>query len=167
MNMDETKASQEEASPTPTEPKDDATLIATLFRDVKTGKLLVQIGEHRYDESTELNDVALKTSLTTAAFDFMQWLHPPQKTERDEKPISLDESPKPASKLINMVEEINEILEEKSDAGEAPLGLRLFEGVDGSLRVFIGVTSYAIEDLPDQEVRRVIREAVAEWEARQ
>lgn len=165
--MDETKASQADASPTPTEHRDDATLIATLLRDVKTGKLFVEIGEKRFAASSELNDLALHTTLTTAAFDFMQWLKPPEKSEREDQPRIPEESPKPAPHEKTMIEEINEILERKSDVGEAPLGLRLMEGEDSSLRVFIGVTSYAIEDLSDQQVRRVIKEAVAEWEARQ
>jgi hypothetical protein len=167
MNMDETKASQEEASPTPTEPKDDATLIATLFRDAQTGKLLVEIGDKRFAASSELDDLALLSNLTTAAFDFMQWLKPPEKSEREDKPRIPEEIPKPAPQSKSMLEEINEILERKSDVGEAPLGLRLLEGEDGSLRIFIGVTSYSIENLPDQDVHRVIKEAVAEWEARQ
>jgi hypothetical protein len=167
MNMDETKASQAEASPSPTERRDDATLIATLLRDVKTGKLVVEIGEKRFGASSELNDLTLHASLTTAAFDFMHWLKPPERSEKEDQPRIPEEKPKPAPQAKSMIEEINEILEGKSDAGEAPLGLRLFEGEDGSLRVFIGVTSYAIEDLPDKQVRRVIKEAVVEWEARQ
>ncbi|HEY69138.1 MAG TPA: hypothetical protein G4O08_00990 [Anaerolineae bacterium] len=165
--MDETKASQAEAKPTPNELRDDATLIAKLLRDAQTGKLLVEIGDNRFAASSELGDPALHTNLTTAAFDFMQWLKPPEKSEREDQPKPSDETPKPASQAKSMIEEINEILERKSDAGEAPLGLRLLEGVDGTLRIFIGVTSYSIEDLPDPQVRRVIKEAVAEWEARQ
>ena len=66
-----------------------------------------------------------------------------------------------------MIDEINEILEGKCAAGDAPLGLRLLEEEDGTLRVFIGVKSYTIEDVPDKKIRQVIKEAVAEWEARQ
>jgi hypothetical protein len=39
------------------------------------------------------------------------------------------------------------------------------EGPAGSIRVYLGVEGYdAIDDVPDPEVRRLIREAVSEWE---
>ncbi len=165
--MDETKAPPAETSPTPTERRDDAALIATLLRDSQTGKLLVEIGDKRFAASSEINDLALRTNLTTAAFDFIQWLKPSERAEREDQPSIPEESPKAAPQAKSMIEEINEILERKSDEGEAPLGLRLLEGEDGSVRVFIGVTSFDIENIPDQQVRLVIKEAVAEWEARQ
>ena len=65
-----------------------------------------------------------------------------------------------------MIEEINEILEKKCEGGEAPMGLRLFEGPEGTVRVYIGVNSYEVDDVPDKKIQSVIKSAVAEWEAR-
>jgi hypothetical protein len=68
---------------------------------------------------------------------------------------------------VSMIEQIDEILQRKmTELAGAPRGVRLVEGAGGSLRVFIGVQSYAFEDVPDAEVKSIIREAVAEWESK-
>ncbi|MGD8814028.1 MAG: hypothetical protein PVI78_06085 [Anaerolineales bacterium] len=165
--MDEEKTSQleDETKPASTVSRDDATEIATLLRDSKTGKLLVEIGEQRYADASDLDDQKLQASLIVAASDFTQWLKDPE-SEKGET-IPQEEEPKPTPKLKSMIDEINEILEKKSAEGKAPLGLRLLEEEDGTLRVFVGVKGYAIEEVPDKKVQRVIKEAVAEWEALQ
>ena len=68
-------------------------------------------------------------------------------------------------KSLSMIEQIDDILQRKmTEMAGAPQGVRLVEGAGGSLRVFIGVQSFAFEDVPDADVKRLIREAVAEWE---
>jgi hypothetical protein len=66
-----------------------------------------------------------------------------------------------------MVEQINRILQGKLGAQpEGGRGVRLAEGPGGSVRVYIGVQAYGLEDVPDPAIRESIREAVAEWEGR-
>jgi hypothetical protein len=65
-----------------------------------------------------------------------------------------------------MVEQISQILEAKLTAQSASSrGVRLVEGPGGVVRVYIGVQSYGLEEVPDPAIRAAIREAVAEWEA--
>jgi hypothetical protein len=64
-----------------------------------------------------------------------------------------------------MIDQINTILERKlAESPQGLKGVRLVEGTGGALRVFVGLQSYAFDEVPDPEVRKVIREAVAEWE---
>jgi hypothetical protein len=97
-----------------------------------------------------------------AAADLAQWLGPAAVRER-----STERAKDAAKKPLSMVEQIDTILQRKlAETSGGPRGVRLVEGMDGSLRVFVGVLSYAFEDVPDDEVKRMIREAVAEWETK-
>jgi hypothetical protein len=45
------------------------------------------------------------------------------------------------------------------------MGIRIFEGSVGSVEVKIGGTKYSsIDDVPDADIKRIIRAAIAEWE---
>jgi hypothetical protein len=71
-------------------------------------------------------------------------------------------------KSASMVQQINDILQRKLAEVSGPSrGVRLLEGAGGALRVFIGLQSYSFEDVPEEDVKRMIRDAVAEWEAKQ
>jgi hypothetical protein len=64
-----------------------------------------------------------------------------------------------------MIEQINEIFERKLLAsGEGRRGIRLTTGLDGSVRVLFGLQPYSLDQVPDPEISRMIRESVAEWE---
>jgi hypothetical protein len=73
------------------------------------------------------------------------------------------ESPTPD---LNVVAQINAILQEKIE--NTPLkqrGIRLVEQPDHSMAVMIGLTQYdSVDDVPDEQVRSVIRQAVSDWE---
>jgi hypothetical protein len=46
-----------------------------------------------------------------------------------------------------------------------PLGIRIFEGAVGSVEVMVGLNRYpSIDDVPDAEIKKAIRAAIAEWE---
>lgn len=76
--------------------------------------------------------------------------------------------PKPESKTpsLNVVAQINAILQENLE--ETPLkqrGIRLEEQSDHSMVVMVGLDKYdSVDEVPDEEVRMVIRQAVSQWE---
>ena len=144
-------------------PKTDRVLtpIATLSRDEVTGELIVQVDEREYTSAHELwasddwNRVQFAVSALT------NWLI---RTDPNERILERDlekSPPQPTS----MIDQINEILKQQlAEAPEENKAIRLIEGPGGTVRVLVGVHSYAFDDVPDSDVQRVIREAVAAWE---
>lgn len=149
------------AAPAPAPLQSRRTLaVATLLRDEVTGKISVLVGGREYTSVDELRASRDYTRVEYAAADLAQWLGPAAVRER-----STERAKEEAKKPLSMVEQIDTILQRKlAETSGGPRGVRLVEGSGGSLRVFVGVLSYAYEDVPDDEVKRMIREAVAEWE---
>lgn len=69
-------------------------------------------------------------------------------------------------KLLSMVQQIDTVLQKRLVG--TPLeksGIRLQDSPQGGLEVYIGLQKYeTIEDVPDANVKSIIREAIAEWE---
>lgn len=67
---------------------------------------------------------------------------------------------------LNVVAQINAILQEKlEDSSLKQRGIRLVEQPDHSMVVMIGLEKYeSVDDVPDEQVKAVIRQAVSEWE---
>jgi hypothetical protein len=138
--------------------------IASLLRDEVTGKLIVRVGNTEYQTPDELRNSDDWTRIEYAASDLQTWV---AKDTRDPPTIEREAdavAPKPTS----MIEQINAILQEKIEAsGRTDLGVRLLESPSGAARVLIGVQSYDLADVPDEDIRRLIQESVAIWEADQ
>ncbi len=147
--------------------KDDALFNAELLRNKDTGTLIVTIDEQRYSKASDIKDPATLGRLEDAAAALVHWLATADSLEPSPEEAVKDKSGEPIVKPKTMIEEINEILEQRSEEGKAPLGLRLFEGPEGTVRVYVGVDSYEVDEVPDKKIRGVIKKAVAEWEARQ
>jgi hypothetical protein len=136
--------------------------VATLLREEVTGDLVIQVGDRVYRRVEDLRPSSDAARVQSLSADLSRWLSrvttaKPSGAAREEAPA------KPGS----MIEQINMILEEKlAAAGSGTRGVRLAEGPGGVVRVFIGVNSYPMDEVPDPEVRQLIRQAVAEWEAR-
>jgi type IV secretory pathway VirB10-like protein len=138
--------------------------VATLLRDEVSGKLLVLVGGHEYATVEELRSSKDYSRVEYAAADLVTWLGTVAVHERASERSAKEEAKKPTS----MVAQINDILQRKLvETSGTTRGIRLLEGPGGALRVYIGLASYSFEDVPDAEVKRMIREAVAEWEAKQ
>jgi hypothetical protein len=136
--------------------------VATLLRDEVTGKLSVLVGGREYANAEDLRASRDYARVEYATADLVQWLGATAVRERTAERVKEE-----AKKPLSMIEQIDEILQRKmTELAGAPRGVRLVEGAGGSLRVFIGVQSYAFEDVPDAEVKSIIREAVAEWESK-
>jgi hypothetical protein len=152
----------DQTPPVPPAPEQRLFPVVTLLRDEVTGQLVLQVGARTYRDSRELRDSADWTRVEYAARDLTRWIEggaPPPRRVEERRP---EEKPKPGS----MVEQINLILESKLAAQPASgRAVRLVEGPDGSVRVYVGVQPYNLEEVPDPAIRAAIREAVAEWEA--
>lgn len=138
--------------------------IATLLRDEVTGRLIVKVGDTEYHNPNDLRASSHWTRVEYAVSDLQTWTSQdtPGQPRVELKPEAAE--PKPTS----MIEQINAILQEKIDSsGRSHLGVRLMESPSGAARVLIGVQSYDLADVPDEEVRKLIQEAVAIWEADQ
>jgi hypothetical protein len=81
--------------------------------------------------------------------------------------IQVDARPS-ADKDASIVMQINDILQEKLAASDmANKGVFLMELPSKDLVVMVGLTQYpGIDAVPDPEIRKLIRESVAEWESR-
>ena len=138
--------------------------IATLLRDEVTGQLIVKVGDTEYHNSDDLRASNDWTRVEYAVSDLQTWTSQdaPGQPRVELEPEASE--PKPTS----MIEQIDAILQEKIDSsGRSHLGVRLMESPGGAARVLIGVQSYDLADVPDEEVRQLIQEAVAIWEADQ
>lgn len=141
--------------------------VATLLRDEVTGKLVVKIGEKEYASAKELRDSKDYGRVEFASADLARWFGaPPSATVAARAEVDRADREEPV-KPKSMIEQINEILERRLAAAPGvQRGVRLMEGSAGALRVLIGLQGYNFDDVPDAEVRKIIREAVAEWEAK-
>lgn len=138
--------------------------VATLLRDEVSGKLLVLVGGREYASVEDLRASKDYARVEYAAADLVQWLGAAAVRERAGERAAKEDAKKPAS----MVEQINDILQQKLvEAFGSTRGIRLVEGAGGALRVYFGLQSFSLEDIPDADVKRMMREAVAEWDAKQ
>lgn len=138
--------------------------IATLMRDEVTGLLVVKVGDRVYQTSQELKTSSDWTRVEYAAADLATWLSEMPVIPR----LKEDKKDDAEFRSRSMIEQINEVLQEKLiDQPEDAKAVRLIESTDGTVRVLIGVNSYALDDVPDEKISQLIRESVEAWEARQ
>ncbi len=150
--------------PEPSEADRPRITIATLQRDKVTGELIVQVGDRQYLTAAELKQSSDWNRVEYVASDLAKWIS--SHTSGDRIPELDREQVTPRHQ--SMVEQINNILQQKLVESEGSLkGVRLVESPEGTVRVLIGVQSYSIDQVPDPEVRQLIREAVAAWEEKQ
>ena len=153
-------APQKNAPESPTPP-------VSIERDPAGKKLMIRVEGKPYRSMSELKNSEAWEDIGDLFEQLMEWMivvpphapTPPAQTGSG--------SSKAESRSHSMVEQINEILSEKlARAENVPQAVHLSEGPGGSIRVYIGVNGYSIQDVPNAEVRRLIREAVEEWESR-
>ena len=136
---------------------------AVLRRDGSTGRLAVQVGERIYNSYEALRESADWPEVDSLFSDALAWLLRSSRTS--------EESPKQEVRVRgqggSMVDQINEILSEKTGEGSSVPAVRLTESAGGSIRVYIGINSYPMDEVPDEGVRQLIQRAVSEWESRQ
>jgi hypothetical protein len=108
--------------------------------------------ESREPITTAIDEEKLGTSLNPLKI-FGRSLQPLEKTTSDASDLSI-------------VAQIDEILQAKLAGTHLDeKGIRLIEGPDQSIVIEVGLQSYSeIDEVPDEQVRQLIRLSVAEWE---
>jgi len=140
------------------------TLVAEIYRDERSGGLIVRSAGREYRALSLIEDEQLRMDLTILATDLSGRSSEGVRTTAP--PSEPRTPPRPGSR--SMLEGINSILQRAlADAGNKAKGVQLIPDAAGGVKVLIGLKSYALDEVPDEEIRRLIRESVAEWEASQ
>lgn len=137
----------------------EESLLGELHRDPRTGEIFFRRGDHEYRSADDIADREERSRLAGVVKDWSAWFRepPPQP--------SASGTPPPTS---GMVQAIDAILQRSLlEADVSTRGVRLVQDISGGVKVLIGVKSYEVEDVPDEEIKRLIRQAVAEWEGQQ
>jgi hypothetical protein len=89
----------------------------------------------------------------------------PHRPQKMEKIFPVDEL-KPQVSLKSIVEQIDEVLQEKLEGTAfSNLKIHLWEGPGGEVQVQIGALTHpGVEAIPNPEIQALIRQAVADWE---
>ncbi len=87
----------------------------------------------------------------------------PQAPETSQEPEEEEEG---EIRMLSVVDEVNEILQNKLHGSPlAGKGIHLMENHNKEIRFWVGLESYNdVAEIPDPEIRRMINEAVREWE---
>ncbi|MEK7682636.1 MAG: hypothetical protein AAB321_01160 [Chloroflexota bacterium] len=139
-------------------------LVAEIYREEVSGELVVKLADKEYRNLADIEDEQVREQLSSAASDLARWfaedLQPSHSPSEQRAPAP------PAGR--SMLEGINSILQRSlATSGLRERGIRLVPDAAGGVKVLIGLKSYALDEVPDEEIRRLIRESVAEWEAGQ
>lgn len=91
-------------------------------------------------------------------------------------PVTLIPSVQPAKKLdpekefalLSIVQQIDSVLQKKMlNTPFEDQGIRLQESLEGAVEVYVGLQKYeAIDDVKDEAIKKLIRNAIAEWETK-
>lgn len=150
------------------EPSVDIGREARLLRDPETKRLMIEVGDSQYRSMEALRISDDWTHVSSLFSDLLAWMvkkEPAAEVAEDQAQRETKSAPDSGK---SMIEQINDILRERmAEREDEPAGVRLMAGTDGSIRVFVGLESYSMDEVPDPEVREVIRQAVTEWESRQ
>jgi hypothetical protein len=138
--------------------------VATILRNPETGQIVLQVEGKPFISAQALKNSSVWPDVESALTELLRWLS----EASDGETIGVGAEAPKVPKRKSMIDEINEILRGMGREASGRLrGVRLVEGTGGSVRVYVGIENYVLEDVPDPEVRRLIREAVQEWESRQ
>lgn len=162
-------ASEPAAAPVmPTVPADRMIPVASLFRDEVSGGLVVRVGERDYRSAAELLTSRDRQRIEYTLAELNRWFSTAPGKPAEREPVRTAK-PETGRQPLTMVQEINLILERKlRELPETRRAVRLVEGSGGAVRVYVGVDAYnGVDEVPDLEIRRLIHEAVAEWESAQ
>ena len=103
-------------------------------------------------------------------------VEPPKELETAPQPIAEEPIPEAIQemeedddgeiKMLSVVDEVNDILQRKlHGSAQAGKGIHLMENHNKEIRFWVGLESYDdVSDIPDPEIRKLIDEAVREWE---
>lgn len=150
----------------PPAPADSAErkLVAEIYRDPSSGRLSLRTAGKEYRAIYQIEDELLRMELTALAAD------PAGRFGEGPRAPAVPSDPRTTARpgSRSMLEGINSVLQRMlAEAGNQAKGVQLTSDATGGVKVLIGLKSYTLDEVPDEEIRRLIRESVAEWEASQ
>jgi hypothetical protein len=91
---------------------------------------------------------------------------PPVETEETTNIVSDEQEGEQEVKMLSVIDEVNDIIQKKlAGSPLAGKGIHLMENHNREIRFWVGLNSYSdVDEIPDQEIRQLIDEAVKEWE---
>lgn len=166
-----------EGKPVQPVPDLDRKKLVGFWRDMKSGRLLVQM-EDQWFENTKPMDEALRLRYDRTLREAAQWLDlslvNPGMEMKTEVPmagapsgqaVGLDELPK---RKLSIVEQVDEILQELlSESTLKDQNIRLSEIYNKGVVVWVGMQYFeGIDAVPNEEVKQLIKTAVKKWEVK-
>jgi hypothetical protein len=126
--------------------------------------VVLRAGQREFRRISEIDDARLRGELVA-----LFWGPAKVEPRRPAPAVPAAEAGAPARDSgRDMLQGIDAILQRAlAEAGLKDRGVRLMADAAGGVKVLIGLKSYPLDDVPDEEVRRLIRQSVAEWEAAQ
>jgi hypothetical protein len=145
---------------------------AILYREGVTGRIVVQVGDRQYTELEELRNSKDWSRIKSLASDLSDWVEERsgqrgiQETIGEAGPGVSSEAALSASD--SMIVQINEIINQKVITIEGEeRDIQLVEGLIGEVEVRVGLEKFPIDEVPYDDVRELIQEAVTQWESSQ
>jgi len=149
-------------------PSPDSRLILQIWRE--EGKPPVYEQDGNFYEKEQLPRDLLNVITIAEEIPSQQVSPPPPVLDDKPTPVELpeveDEIEEEEVKMLSVVDEVNDILQKKLVGSPlAGKGIHLMENHNNEIRFWVGLNSYNdVEEIPDQEVRKIIDESVKEWE---
>jgi hypothetical protein len=143
--------------------------VATILRQADSGELKIQVNDKEYSSVDQLRMTEDWPKINRMSKDLLNWLDakPSAQVRKTSTPVDTS-ADATANDGDNMISQINSILEGKvKDMDSNQSSIRLVEGTGGVLKVYVGVESFLLDEVPYENVQELIRESVAEWEATQ
>jgi hypothetical protein len=141
----------------------------TLSRSKLSGRLHIEVEGRRYRSAEEMQSSSDWALAEVIYQEWRGWFSPDPESDTaadSEAPTESQRAVEPQTPT--MIEAINLVLRRKLEAAEGETrGIHLQEGPGGTVKVYIGVESFPIDEVPYEEVRQIIAEAVEEWEKSQ
>ena len=162
---------KESLESTPVKPEDQELIpIATILREADTGRMVLRINDEEFRSPAALKESDNWSRAERLQAEFSNWLNESGDPSGDNSRTKMEHTAArgKASEDQGMISQINRIIELKVShmAGDQQ-SVRLVEEGSGSLKVLVGVETFPFDAVPYEEIRELIQESVAEWEAKQ
>jgi hypothetical protein len=123
------------------------------------------------DSAPSIASYPVSTSLRNAALPVPASLrnaNPPVPVPVTLQSLIQTKKPDPEKNItsLSIVQQIDMVLQERLlNSPLAKQGIRLQESIQGGVEVYVGLNKFdTVDDVPDQQIKTVIRAAIAEWE---
>jgi hypothetical protein len=142
---------------------------ATLLREGVSGRIVIQVGDRQYSEVDALKNSKDWDRIRSLSSDLTDWIEEKSTSDRskeERESSDIDQTSESRSfDSDSMIVQINEIINKKvqmMDGEEREI--TLVEGLIGELEVRVGVEKFPIDEVPYNNVRELIQDAVSQWE---